>query len=365
MGLRSGFLYSCHIWPASLVPWLCFCGAMAEPAAAASSGRIWTVFFVVSWFALNISMANVTKWLFLHGVVCADGLGCWNYEFPLTMTAFDVFVGRFLSGIYMRLFLPDLPEVSLARQLRDIAPLGVCFGLSIGMGNVSLKYIFPSFNQMIGASSPLITVFMATVMGKRYNLWTWATMPIICGGLAVCVTQEMNFHWFGALSCVGAAVLRGVKSILQASLLSGEKGERKLDSVELLYYMSPWACLVLLLFAIGLEGSAPWLIVAWYPFQVSTTGLPTVLSLLLLTALNAWFLSVANLLVTHHTGPVTLQVLGNVKTCLAIMVSVAIFGNTLRLGQCYGVASCLFGVWLYGKKGREVKAEDAVSKKAA
>lgn len=207
---------------------------------------------------------------------------------------------------------------------------------------------------MIGASSPLITVIMAVLMGTRYNLWTWLSMPVICGGLSICVMDEMNFHPIGAASCIGAAILRGVKSIIQARLLSGDE---KLDSVELLYYMSPYAAIVLYIFALVVEGTEPVQLLIWWPLQASATGVAGVSGLLLLTALNAWFLSVANFLVTYYTSPVTLQVLGNVKTCLSIIVSVTIFRNPLTTNQCLGVGSCLFGVWLYGKKGRAVKAK--------
>eukprot|EP00929_Paragymnodinium_shiwhaense_P000813 TRINITY_DN101019_c0_g1_i1.p1 TRINITY_DN101019_c0_g1~~TRINITY_DN101019_c0_g1_i1.p1 ORF type:complete len:369 (-),score=61.95 TRINITY_DN101019_c0_g1_i1:347-1381(-) len=332
----------------------------AAPEAKEPGGhnRLWTLFFVLSWFALNISMANVAKWLFMYGEIC-DGDRCHKYDYPLSMTAFDVCIGRFLSDIYLRIWLPDRPRLSLGQQLRQIAPLGACFALSIGMGNLSLKYIFPSFNQMIGASSPLITFLMAIATGKRYNMWTWLSMPIICGGLATCVTQEVNFHFFGALSCVGAAVLRGVKSIVQARLLSGESGQRKLDSVELLYYMSPYAALVLALFAFAMEGTSPVTLLAGSLFSPSATGVWRVVALLLLTALNAWFLSVANFLVTHHTSAVTLQVLGNVKTCLSILISVTIFRNAIQMSQCLGVVSCLLGVWLYSSRGKAIAAEKA------
>merc|ERR1712216_179159 len=119
-------------------------------------------------------------------------------------------------------------------------------------------------------------------------------MPVICGGLCICVTDEVNFHLLGAASCVGAAVLRGVKSIIQARLLSGAR----LDPVELLYYMSPYAAGVLYACALAIEGVEPVLLVCWRPLQgSSTTGISSVLALLLLTAFNAWFLSVANFLV--------------------------------------------------------------------
>eukprot|EP00913_Durusdinium_trenchii_P035515 g33235.t1 len=42
--------------------------------------------------------------------------------------------------------------------------------------------------------------------------------------------------------------------------------------------------------------------------------------LLVLSGLNACLLNIANFLVTSYTSPVTLQVLGNVKSCLSIAV---------------------------------------------
>merc|ERR1719191_117322 len=110
-------------------------------------------------------------------------------------------------------------------------------------------------------------------------------MPVICGGLCLCMTQEVNFHLVGVLSCIGAAVLRGLKSIVQGKLLSGE---RKLHSVELQYYTAPYMAVVLFLFASAMEGSEPLLLICVRPWQTSSTGFPQVLALLLLTAFNAW-----------------------------------------------------------------------------
>lgn len=323
---------------------------------SATDPQLKTVLCVLAWFALNITMATVTKSLFLYGRICSEGFPCSSFEFPLTMTAFDVIVGRWLSGIYLRFYSRSEPRhLSLREQLREIAPMGACFGVSVGLGNLSLKYIYPSFNQMIGASSPLITVLVAVATGVRFNAWTWLSVPVISGGIVACVTQEVHVHFLGAASCVGAAVFRAVKTVLQARLLSCE---RKLDSVELLYYMSPYAALILFAFASAVEGAEPVLMTCWRPlFAPATKGWTMVVCLLSLTALNAWCLSISNFLVTYYTSPVTLQVLGNVKTCLSIGVSVVIFRNPLHLSQCVGVAACLFGVWLYGRKGKVLTAQ--------
>ena len=46
-------------------------------------------------------------------------------------------------------------------------PLSLCFALSVAMGNLSLKYIYPSFNQMLG---PALTPSWAVVVTSRPEL---------------------------------------------------------------------------------------------------------------------------------------------------------------------------------------------------
>merc|ERR1719284_2135243 len=145
--------------------------------------------------------------------------------------------------------------MTLSEQLEKIAPLSISFSMSVAMGNVSLKYIYPSFNQMLGAMSPLITVLMAVVFqGKRYNAWTWGSMPVICGGLVLCSAKEVNYDHMGAFFATGATVLRAAKSIMQGKLLTDSN---KLDSVTLLFYMAPWAAVLLFALAIFSEGVEP------------------------------------------------------------------------------------------------------------
>lgn len=251
-------------------------------------------------------------------------------------------------------------HMGLIQQAKKIFPLAACFALSVGMGNLSLEYIFPSFNQMLGASSPLITVvMMVLVTNTRYNTWTWVSMPIICGGIVLCAAKEVNFNLWGALFCLGATVMRGVKSIIQGKILSSP-GER-LDSVALLYYMAPWSAALLLAMSLFTEGSEPMLLL-YGAAGANSTGLLKVLLLLVISGLNACLLNISNFLVTFHTNAVTLQVLGNVKTVLSIGVSVCIFRNPLSLSQAVGCVICLAGVWLYNSKGKSFKVKKDAKK---
>lgn len=242
-------------------------------------------------------------------------------------------------------------ELTLTKQLKEIAPLSLCFALSVVMGNMSLKYIYPSFNQMLGAMSPLITVLLAVVLQRKsFPMQTWLSMPVICAGLGLCSMKELNFNYLGAFYATGATLLRALKSIIQGRLLSPDQ---KLDSVSLLYYMAPLSAVWLGILAFIMEGSEPimLLLAALFSESGNITGGSYVLGLLILSGLNACMLNIANFLVTSYTSPVTLQVLGNVKSCLSIGVSVAIFRNALTIEQGVGVLTCLFGVWIYNQKG--------------
>ena len=61
----------------------------------------------------------------------------------------------------------------------------------------------------------------------------------------------------------------------------------------------------------------------------------------------SFFLNLANFLVTKYTSAVALQVLGNVKVVLSIVVSLIIFGNKVSEVSVLGCVITLLGVAMY------------------
>lgn len=255
----------------------------------------------------------------------------------------------------------DRVRLSLLQQVHKIVPLALCFAISVAMGNMSLKYIYPSFSQMLSSVSPLVTVVMAmAIRHKRYNAWTWISMPVICGGLLVCSTEEVNFDLTGASFAVLATVLRATKSVMQEKLLDPK--EKDMDFVSLLFYLAPWAGLFLLIMSFCFEGLEPLRTVCPWRNDVPTTDVLQLLALLACSGVNACFLNLSGNLVTSYVGAVGLQILGNLKSCMSIVVSVAIFRNPVTLLQCCGVIMCLFGVWLYSSWGGPIKKQEVADK---
>jgi len=310
-----------------------------------SQNQMATFLAVFFWFIFNIALSNLTKWTFLFGEVCIVGQGCTLYKFPMTLTAVHMLFSWSMCRIYIAIDGRSRGRwLTISEQVQKVLPLAACFAASVAMGNLSLKYIYPSFNQMLGSMSPLITVLMSVVLlKKQYSPWTWASMPVLCGGLALCSAHEVHFHLIGGLFATGATVLRGAKSIMQGKLL--DPGE-KIDSVTLLCYMAPWAAALLLAMAVFTEGLEPFTLLL--PAG-GKTGVGQVWALLIAGGLVACMLNITNFLVTVYTSAVTLQVLGNVKSCLSIAVSVAVFRNPLQLSQAAGMGICLVGVGMYNR----------------
>lgn len=144
----------------------------------------------------------------------------------------------------------------------------------------------------------------------------------------------------------------------------------------LLFYMSPWAAALLTAMAIVAEGPDPFTML-WSPATLwwftpaghaplgarASTGVAYTLGLLALSGLNACLLNIANFLVTFHTSAVTLQVLGNMKNCASIGISILIFGNAIKVSQLGGIVICLTGVVIYNQFGGKLPKEASAGAK--
>ncbi|MBA0708353.1 hypothetical protein Golax_023486, partial [Gossypium laxum] len=150
---------------------------------------------------------------------------------------------------------------------------------------------------------------------------------------------EPLFHLFGFMMCIGATAARALKSVLQGLLLSSE-GE-KLNSMNLLMYMAPVAVMALFPAALYMEKGVVGITIA-----LARDDWKFLIYLLFNSAL-AYFVNLANFLVTKHTSPLTLQVLGNAKGAVAVVISIMIFKNPVSITGMLGYSLTVAGVILY------------------
>ncbi|KAM1648556.1 hypothetical protein ACFX1Q_010560 [Malus domestica] len=292
-----------------------------------------TVWMVAAWYGSNIGVLLLNKYLLTN----------YGFGFPIFltlchMTACSVF--SYVAVAVMKVAL--LQSVKSKAQFAKIAGLSVVFCFSVVCGNVSLRYIPVSFNQAVSATTPFFTAIFAFLIIKSREAWlTYAALIPVVAGVIFASGGEPSFHLFGFVMCITATSARAFKSVLQEILLSSD-GE-KLDSMNLLLYMAPLAVAFLLPATLLMEKNA-----VGFTIELARKDIKIIWYLFFNSSM-AYFVNLTHFLVTKHTSALTLQVLGNAKGAVAVVVSVLIFKNPVSFMGMAGYALTVLGVILYSE----------------
>ncbi|XP_028759171.1 UDP-URONIC ACID TRANSPORTER 1 [Neltuma alba] len=294
---------------------------------------------VILWYSSNIGVILLNKYL----------LSNYGFKFPIFLTMCHMTACAALSYISI-VFLKIVPHQTIKSrsQFIKIATLSVVFCASVVGGNVSLRYLAVSFNQAVGATTPFFTALFAYLVTLKREAWvTYAALVPVVAGVVIASGGEPGFHLFGFIMCISATAARAFKSVLQGILLSSE-GE-KLNSMNLLLYMSPIAVVVLVPAVLIMEPNV---------IDVTTAlgrEKKSMWILLLLNSVTAYVANLSNFLVTKHTSALTLQVLGNAKGAVAVVISILIFRNPVTVVGMAGYTITVLGVAAYGETKRRFR----------
>ncbi|KAI0498675.1 hypothetical protein KFK09_019565 [Dendrobium nobile] len=308
-------------------------------AVPAVNGRLFTVGLVISWYSSNIGVLLLNKYL----------LSNYGFKFPIFLTMCHMTACSLLSYVAIAwMKLVPMQAVRSRLQFVKIATLSLVFCGSVVSGNISLRFLPVSFNQAVGATTPFFTAVFAYIMTVRREAWiTYVTLIPVVTGVVIASGGEPSFHLFGFIMCIGATAARALKSVLQGILLSSE-GE-KLNSMNLLLYMAPIAVVFLLPATLFMEENVVGITLALARKDVK------IIWYLLFNSSLAYFVNLTNFLVTKHTSALTLQVLGNAKGALAVVVSILIFQNPVSITGMLGYSLTVIGVILYSEAKKRNK----------
>ncbi|CAL9134953.1 unnamed protein product [Musa textilis] len=313
--------------------------AKAALSQALADGRFFTVGLVASWYSSNIGVLLLNKYL----------LSNYGFKYPIFLTMCHMTACSLLS--YAAIAWLKLVPMQLVRsrvQFLKISALSLVFCASVVSGNISLRYLPVSFNQAVGATTPFFTAVFAYLMTLRRESWiTYITLIPVVTGVIIASGGEPSFHLFGFIMCIGATAARALKSVLQGILMASE-GE-KLNSMNLLLYMAPIAVIFLLPATIIMEEN-----VVGITMALAREDFKIIWYLLFNSSL-AYFVNLTNFLVTKHTSALTLQVLGNAKGAVAVVISILIFRNPVSFTGMAGYTLTITGVILYSESKKRNK----------
>ncbi|KAI3817794.1 hypothetical protein L1987_11592 [Smallanthus sonchifolius] len=298
-----------------------------------SPSRFFTIGLVTSWYSSNIGVLLLNKYL----------LSNYGFKYPIFLTMCHMTACALLSYIAIAwLKMVPMQTIRSRVQFFKISALSFIFCASVVSGNISLRYLPVSFNQAIGATTPFFTaVFAYLITLKKEALLTYITLVPVVTGVIIASGGEPSFHLFGFIMCIGATAARALKTVVQGILLSSE-GE-KLNSMNLLLYMAPIAVVLLLPATLYMEENVVGITIALARQDFG------IVWLLLFNSALAYFVNLTNFLVTKHTSALTLQVLGNAKGAVAVVVSILIFRNPVSVTGMAGYTLTVIGVILYSE----------------
>ncbi|XP_020230773.1 UDP-URONIC ACID TRANSPORTER 1 [Cajanus cajan] len=314
-------------------------GKSGKTMSINSKENLFICFLVTLWYSSNIGVILLNKYL----------LSNYGFKFPIFLTMCHMSACAVLSYVSI-VFFKVVPQqmIKSRSQFMKIATLSLVFCASVVGGNVSLRYLAVSFNQAVGATTPFFTAVFAYLATLKREAWvTYAALVPVVAGVVIASGGEPGFHLFGFIMCLSATAARAFKSVLQSILLSSE-GE-KLNSMNLLLYMSPIAVLVLLPAALIMEPNVVDVTLTLAKDNKSM-GL-----LLLLNSITAYAANLTNFLVTKHTSALTLQVLGNAKGAVAVVISILLFRNPVTVVGMGGYTITVMGVAAYGETKRRFR----------
>lgn len=308
-------------------------------SAMKSSGQFFTIGLVAAWYSSNIGVLLLNKYL----------LSNYGFKYPIFLTMCHMTACSLLSYIAIAwMKIVPMQTIRSRVQFMKISALSLIFCTSVVSGNISLRYLPVSFNQAIGATTPFFTAVFAYLMTFKREAWlTYVTLIPVVTGVVIASGGEPSFHLFGFIICIGATAARALKSVLQGILLSSE-GE-KLNSMNLLLYMAPIAVVFLLPATLMMEENVVGITLALARDD------SRIIWLLLFNSALAYLVNLTNFLVTKHTSALTLQVLGNAKGAVAVVISILIFRNPVSVTGMLGYALTVFGVILYSEAKKRSK----------
>uniref|UniRef100_A0ACD5WGQ4 Uncharacterized protein n=1 Tax=Avena sativa TaxID=4498 RepID=A0ACD5WGQ4_AVESA len=301
--------------------------------AGGGGGRLSTmraVLAIMQWWGFNVTVIITNKWIFQN----------LEFKFPLTVSWVHFICSSI--GAYVAIHVlkaKPLIQVEPEDRWRRIFPMSFIFCANIVLGNVSLRYIPVSFMQTVKSFTPATTVVLQwLVWRKHFESRIWASLVPIVGGILLTSMTELSFNVSGFCAAMLGCLATSTKTILAESLLHGYK----FDSINTVYYMAPFATMILALPAMLLEGGG---VVDW--FYTHDSIFPA-LVIILGSGVLAFCLNFSIFYVIHSTTAVTFNVAGNFKVAVAVLVSWLIFRNPISPMNATGCAITLAGCTFYG-----------------
>ncbi|EFH63951.1 hypothetical protein ARALYDRAFT_476925 [Arabidopsis lyrata subsp. lyrata] len=281
---------------------------------------------ILQWWGFNVTVIIMNKWIFQK----------LDFKFPLSVSCVHFICSSI--GAYIVIKVLKLKPLIVVDQ--KIGGGGFFQCLSCFVSTLCWEMsVFDTFLFRLCRRLNLSLQLLQWLVWRKYFDWRiWASLVPIVGGILLTSVTELSFNMFGFCAALFGCLATSTKTILAESLLHGYK----FDSINTVYYMAPFATMILGIPALLLEGSG---ILSWFEAHPAPWS---ALIIIFSSGVLAFCLNFSIFYVIHSTTAVTFNVAGNLKVAVAVLVSWLIFRNPISYMNAVGCGITLVGCTFYG-----------------
>ncbi|CAL9090461.1 unnamed protein product [Musa textilis] len=226
---------------------------------------------------------------------------------------------------------------------KALAPVAVAHTIGHVAATVSMSKVAVSFTHIIKSGEPAFSVLVSRfVLGERFPVPVYLSLVPIIGGCALAALTELNFDmtgFMGAMISNLAFVFRNIFS----------KRGMKVTSVSGMNYyacLSMLSLLILLPFAIGVEGPQVW--AAGWREAISQIG-PHFVWWVAAQSVFYHLYNQVSYMSLDEISPLTFSIGNTMKRISVIVASIIVFHTPVRPINALGAAIAILGTFLYSQ----------------
>ncbi|KAI4255307.1 MAG: hypothetical protein LQ352_002639 [Teloschistes flavicans] len=224
------------------------------------------------------------------------------------------------------------------RDTAMLSAFSVLYTANIAVSNVSLAMVTVPFHQTVRALTPVFTVAIYRVIfAGIYGTATYLSLIPVIVGVMLASYGDLTATRVGFFITLLGTFLAAVKTVATNRL---QTAGLHFSALELLYRMSPIACLQSL-FVAYLTGEFD----RFDPRAFGTTGLLVLLG----NGAIAFGLNVTSFEANKRSGALTMTIAANIKQVLTIILSVVLWHLPVSAMNAGGIGLTLLGGAWYGR----------------
>lgn len=212
------------------------------------------------------------------------------------------------------------------------------------------------FHQVVRATTPLFVISIYRVVYDRtFPTATYLSLIPVIVGMSIATYGDLTYTHTGFLMTLLGVLLAAIKTIVTNRMLTGRLA---LSPSEILFRMSPLACIQSLLIAslqgeldrpleILKQGRLMEPISSTSESLLSTRSARSLAFILLGNGALAFVLNVSSFRTNKLAGALTMTVCANVKQCLTIVFGIFLFGTVVTRVNLTGIVVTLIGGAIY------------------